>query len=113
MKEITKLKRSLRLPRFLHCWYAFFMGYFWLPCPLCNRKFGGHEWTGGPNDHDSIMTSWSSGTGVCPNCHDAAGEYNKKWMEDNPMPASLGQPYDLHLQAEEFKVQDNDSNRHI
>lgn len=23
--------------------YAFFYGYFWLPCPLCHEMFGGHE----------------------------------------------------------------------
>lgn len=31
--------------RQLHKIYAFWAGYFWLPCPLCNRPFGGHEIT--------------------------------------------------------------------
>lgn len=29
--------------RFLHRLYAFFFGYFWLPCPVCGKYFGGHE----------------------------------------------------------------------
>lgn len=36
--------------RLLHKFYAWFMGYFWLPCPVCGKEFGGHEiksvWTG-------------------------------------------------------------------
>jgi hypothetical protein len=23
--------------------YAWLFGYFWLPCPLCGRYFGGHQ----------------------------------------------------------------------
>lgn len=43
--------------------YARVRGYFWMPCPLCGRPFGGHEWGKGqtlykaPNGH---------GTGICP-----------------------------------------------
>lgn len=29
--------------RLYHRLYALFFGYFWLPCPLCKRNFGGHE----------------------------------------------------------------------
>jgi len=29
--------------RFLNRLYAFVFGYFWLPCPICNRMYGGHE----------------------------------------------------------------------
>lgn len=29
--------------RWFNWLYAFFGGYFWLPCPLCHKKFGGHE----------------------------------------------------------------------
>lgn len=29
--------------RKLHQLYARVFGYFWLPCPLCSRMFGGHE----------------------------------------------------------------------
>jgi hypothetical protein len=30
--------------RALHRAYAAAFGFFWLPCPLCDRPFGGHEW---------------------------------------------------------------------
>lgn len=29
--------------RFLHRFYAWAFGYFWLPCPVCGEMFGGHE----------------------------------------------------------------------
>lgn len=31
------------LPREPHEQYAKRQGYFWLPCPLCGKDFGGHE----------------------------------------------------------------------
>jgi C4-type Zn-finger protein len=33
--------------RYLHRLYAHLFGYFWLPCPVCGKEFGGHEhvWT--------------------------------------------------------------------
>jgi hypothetical protein len=31
------------MPRFLHKLYAHAVGYFWLPCPICGRMYGGHE----------------------------------------------------------------------
>jgi hypothetical protein len=33
------------MPRWLHRLYAAALGYFWLPCPICGRMFGGHEIT--------------------------------------------------------------------
>ncbi len=36
-----------RLPRWCHRVYAWFAGYFWLPCPVCGQMFGGHEWVAG------------------------------------------------------------------
>jgi len=30
-------------PRWMHKLYASAAGYFWLPCPVCGRMFGGHE----------------------------------------------------------------------
>lgn len=41
------------MPRWLHRVYAFLFGYFWVPCPICGRMFGGHE-NGG--------TLWLTGT---------------------------------------------------
>lgn len=29
--------------RLLNKIFAFMFGYFWLPCPICGRMFGGHE----------------------------------------------------------------------
>lgn len=29
--------------RTLHRLYAWLFGYFWLPCPVCGKMFGGHE----------------------------------------------------------------------
>lgn len=33
----------MRLPRFIHRLYAYCLGYFWLPCPVCGEYTGGHE----------------------------------------------------------------------
>lgn len=57
--------------------YAQVHGYFWLPCPLCGKEFGGHEWLPGtwekpshiPNDH-------GGGTGICPDCTKAGKGIN-------------------------------------
>jgi len=32
-----------RLPRWINRIYARVFGYFWIPCPICGRDFGGHE----------------------------------------------------------------------
>lgn len=29
--------------RLFHKMYARLFGYFWLPCPVCTKEFGGHE----------------------------------------------------------------------
>jgi hypothetical protein len=38
--------RLPRHPRWLNHLWAGLAGYFWLPCPLCGKEFGGHEWDG-------------------------------------------------------------------
>ena len=38
--------RQSILPRFVHHFWARLRGYFWAPCPICGRKFGGHEQSG-------------------------------------------------------------------
>ena len=73
----------MKLPRWVHRLWASYSGYLWLPCPLCGKMFGGHEWEWDKPNCD-IMISWSHGQGVCPNCHEAAKEYNDKWMKENP-----------------------------
>ena len=72
-KGILKNKRWRRF-RTLNCIYAFIFGYFWVPCPLCNKKFGGHEWIG------SLQTSPGGGVGVCCNCSEKAELLNKRWI---------------------------------
>jgi hypothetical protein len=50
--------------RRFHHWYANRLGYFWLPCPICGREFGGHEWGG------SVQSTNDPGlsSGVCIPC---------------------------------------------
>ena len=55
--------------------YASMFGYFWLPCPLCNEMFGGHEKKG------SLYTSLSSGVCVCKNCKPLADKKNSENIE--------------------------------
>lgn len=62
--------------------YAVFMGYYWLPCSICGQKFGGHEQDGG-----TLMTSWTIGECVCPDCKEEAIRRNKIWMKEHPPPA--------------------------
>jgi hypothetical protein len=45
--------------------YATSHGYFWLPCPLCNRPFGGHEWGGDIPDPTRAPTGFK---GICSRC---------------------------------------------
>jgi hypothetical protein len=33
----------MKFGRFFHRLYAYLFGYFWLPCPICGQRFGGHE----------------------------------------------------------------------
>lgn len=37
-------------------------GYFWLPCPICGRRFAGFEWTG------TLHETYNRGTSTCPRC---------------------------------------------
>ena len=54
--------------------YATFMGYFWLPCPLCSQMFGGHEW----KERNILMVTSNIGKGVCIDCSE-----NVKWINQN------------------------------
>lgn len=58
-------------PRFIQWFYALIHGYFWLPCPICGEKFGGHEkghsiYTGAAGGVSPAMPT--GGTMVCPDC---------------------------------------------
>lgn len=43
--------------------YALENGFFWMPCPLCRRDFGGHEW-GDIGELPSIVGCKA----ICPTC---------------------------------------------
>ena len=66
--------------RLLNKIYAHVMSYFWLPCPICNKMFGGHE------GNTILMTSWNTGKSVCPDCTEEANRRNKQFMESTPPP---------------------------
>lgn len=51
--------RFFRIFRKLNELYAKVAGYFWMPCPLCGKMFGGHE-TGGTLWDNGLMHSGSS-----------------------------------------------------
>ena len=76
-------------PRWYHAVRAFLSGYFWLPCPICGKNFGGHEWRVG--DGSDIwsgseaegMAAPSGGEGVCPRCKDKANKINKHIIPSN------------------------------
>lgn len=105
----------MKLPRWVHRLWAFFFGYFWLPCPLCGEKFGGYEWRV-DEPSSSIMLSWSEGHGVCPNCHAAAKEYNDKWIKENLPPSAriLSSDFALTQDTKQVKVKVyRDGERHF
>lgn len=45
---------------------------FWLPCPLCNQMYGGHELhdIDGKPSHIPVDSGsgWSTFIGICPDC---------------------------------------------
>jgi hypothetical protein len=57
--------------RWLHRRWAGKFGFFWLPCPLCDQPFGGHEWRPINGLKASIPDPTgapSSAIGICPRC---------------------------------------------
>ena len=60
--------------RLFHKLWAKLGGYFWLPCPLCGRMFGGHE---------ASIEGWiREGKMVCRKCKYTVNEQNKKDFEE-------------------------------
>lgn len=63
--------------------YAWFNGYFWLPCSYCKQMTGGHEWE---IDRPSTIPDpqypddGGRGVGICSDCVDA-GVSEKVWAE--------------------------------
>ena len=71
--KITRLReargRISLLPRWVHQWFAFMGGYFWLPCPMCGRVMGGHEWRRVEGKVSSVPDGKSDVFhGICPVC---------------------------------------------
>lgn len=54
-----------KLPRWAHRAYAKLFGYFWVPCPLCGRMYGGHEWR---TINRLPAVDPDTGLGICPAC---------------------------------------------
>jgi len=52
----------MRQFRTLNKWYAYLMGYFWIPCPMCGRMFGGHECS--ESSIDNKILCWRCPAGV-------------------------------------------------
>jgi hypothetical protein len=66
------------LVRRCHQLYALTRGYFWLPCPVCGEKFGGHE------ANLALKTSLYRNQLVCPRpaCKDVAIEERRRRLKD-------------------------------
>ena len=75
LEKIRGSAKGGSLFRFLHKWYARLNGYFWLPCPICGRMFGGHEVSHGPDQ--TLWETRFSGTCVCKKCKGEAQRRNK------------------------------------
>jgi hypothetical protein len=57
--------------RWAQRWYAQRHRYFWLPCPLCDRPFGGHEWrpvAGRCCTVPDPLDGPGRSVGICPDC---------------------------------------------
>jgi hypothetical protein len=50
-------------------------GYFWLPCPMCGKMFGGHE--KGTDMYDPVDLFRGRMTCADPECKKRVEEYNK------------------------------------
>ena len=56
-------------PRWLNRLWSWLGGWFWSPCPLCGRHFGGHEWRD-IRGQTSVIPAGTPGisTAICPWC---------------------------------------------
>ena len=88
--------------RKLHKLYAYLFGYFWLPCPVCGKYFGGHEIA----NKESIIALYSKdgrGKLVCPDpqCAYEAGVLNTQQGHQSYIRATTKN----YLQYKEIKTQ--------
>jgi len=64
---------DIAMPRIVHRAYAWLFAYFWKPCPICERMFGGHE-----EPRGFLKTGYYTSLVVCALCIDRADEKNKR-----------------------------------
>lgn len=76
--------RLARRPTWYRWLHAFLGGYYWLPCKMCGRNYGGGEETG------SLLIDPGQGYSVCYRCQEQADEHNKSILND---PALMGRYY--------------------
>jgi hypothetical protein len=65
----------MKTPRIIHRLYAAVACYFWVPCPICGRMFGGHEKPSG-----GLYLGGRKGKTVCSNCIDRAENLNRNYQ---------------------------------
>jgi hypothetical protein len=51
-----------------HRAFAGTFGFFWIPCQLCGRNFGGHEWRDIDGNLSTRYDEAGKGTAICPVC---------------------------------------------
>jgi hypothetical protein len=71
----------MRLLERLRAWFG---GYFWLPCPICGRMFGGHEIL---NIETESHRSWDGSEWVvCPDLDCKFEAWARKQQHSGPSP---------------------------
>lgn len=75
-------------PRFPHRVWAFLRGHAWIPCPVCQRRFGGHEWLPG----NELWITERDSVAVCPRCIDEAARRNAEAGYPRVKPPGPGKP---------------------
>ncbi|MGW2170384.1 hypothetical protein ACWC1C_07610 [Streptomyces sp. NPDC001705] len=73
----------------VHRRYATKHGYYWLPCTLCSRPYGGHQHAGSIPDPTAGP---GRSIGICPQCTRAG----RSWRIPHPLEAVLDEIYDRH-----------------
>jgi hypothetical protein len=77
-------------PRWLAWLLAHARGFFWLPCPICNRGFAGFE----SGEHDLLAPDFATGRVVCSRteCQEAAIRHNRQLSRENKAAGRMWSP---------------------
>ena len=75
------LEHFPRYPRWVNYLVAHLNAFFWLPCPMCGKRFAGYE-----SARSGLMTSWGGGQMVCWRCEAEADWQTKLFIAKNPPP---------------------------